>query len=154
MKIIAWWWWWHGDDQVLRLGKKKEKNKKLKAKVYFVGAILFWWSHLGLIAVLLRGVKLISECGYQSATRCSNSLHMHLESSGVLTPLKMFVKICEHMCTRWYTWWLAHLSKGEEVRGEMELVEMMLASVNWPDAGSLSDLTLKGYVWSCCRSIQ
>ena len=28
---------------------------------------------------LLRGVKLISKCGYQSATRCSNSLHMHLD---------------------------------------------------------------------------
>ena len=27
------------------------------------------------------------------------------------------------------SWWLAHLSKGEEVRVEMELVEMMLASV-------------------------
>ena len=27
------------------------------------------------------------------------------------------------------SWWLAHLSKGEEVRVEIELVEMMLASV-------------------------
>ena len=27
------------------------------------------------------------------------------------------------------SWWLAYLSKGEEVRVEMELVEMMLASV-------------------------
>ena len=27
------------------------------------------------------------------------------------------------------SWWLAHLSKGEEVRVEMELIEMMLASV-------------------------
>ena len=26
----------------LNLKKKKEKNKKLKAKVYLVGAILFW----------------------------------------------------------------------------------------------------------------
>ena len=48
------------------------------------------------MAVLLRGVKLISKCGYQSATRCSNSLHMHLGSSRVLTPLKMF---CENMLT-------------------------------------------------------
>ena len=27
------------------------------------------------------------------------------------------------------SWWLAYLSKGEEVRVEIELVEMMLASV-------------------------
>ena len=27
------------------------------------------------------------------------------------------------------SWWLAHLSKGEEVRVEMQLIEMMLASV-------------------------
>ena len=46
-------------------------------------------SHLGSIAVLLRGVKLVSKCCYQSATRCSNSLPMHLGS-----PLKTFVKIC------------------------------------------------------------
>ena len=32
------------------------------------------------------------EIRYKSATRCSNSLHMHLESIEVLTPLKMFVK--------------------------------------------------------------
>ena len=42
------------------------------------------------MAVLLRGVKLVLKCGYQSATRCSNSLHMHVGSSGVLTPLKIF----------------------------------------------------------------
>ena len=36
------------------------------------------------------------------------------------------------------------MSKGEEVRGEMELVAKMLASVKGPDAGSLSDRTLKG----------
>ena len=48
----------------LNLEKKKEKNKRLKA-------------------ILLRGVKLVLKCGYQSATRCSNSLHMHLGSSGV-----------------------------------------------------------------------
>jgi len=41
-------------------------------------------------------VKLVLKCGYQSATRCSNSLHMHLGSSGVLTPLKM---LCENMLT-------------------------------------------------------
>ena len=77
----------------------------------------------------------------------------------MLTPLKMFVKIC-NTCAQGDTlggvgtftkevvfgafgkmeclfsiapdansWWLAHLSKGEEVRVEMELVEMMLASV-------------------------
>ena len=49
-------------------------------------------SYLGSIVVLLRGLKLVSKCGYQSATRCSNSLHMHLGSSGKLTPLKIFVK--------------------------------------------------------------
>ena len=27
------WWWCHNDDQALRLEKKKEKNKRLKAKV-------------------------------------------------------------------------------------------------------------------------
>ena len=44
------------------------------------------------------------------------------------------------------------MNKGEEVRSEMELVAMMLASVNLPDAGSLSYWTLKGYARSCCRS--
>jgi hypothetical protein len=34
-------------------------------------------SDLGLITVLLRWVKLVVKCGCQSATRCSNSLHMH-----------------------------------------------------------------------------
>ena len=34
--------------------------------------------------------------------------------------------------------WLAHWSKGEEVRSENELIAKMLASVNWPDAGSES----------------
>ena len=38
------------------------------------------------------------------------------------------------------------MSKSEEVRREMEFVAMMLASVKGPDAGSLSDQTLKGYV--------
>ena len=41
------------------------------------------------------------------------------------------------------------MSKGEEVRGEIELDTMMLASVKGPDAGSLSDRTLKGCVQSC-----
>jgi hypothetical protein len=81
--------------------KKKEKNKKLKAKVKLDRSLLVCTqdtiegvSDLGLIVILLRGVKLVSKCGCQSATICSNSLHMHLGSSGVLTPLKMFVKIC------------------------------------------------------------
>ena len=30
------------DDQVLSLEKKKEKNKKLKAKVISIGALCFW----------------------------------------------------------------------------------------------------------------
>ena len=46
------------------------------------------------------------------------------------------------------------MSKGEEVRGEMELVVKMLASVNWLDVGSLSDRMLKGCVQSCCQSAQ
>jgi hypothetical protein len=73
----------HG-DQVLDLEKKKEKNKKLKAKVKLDRNFLVCTqdtiedvSDLGLIALLLRGVKLVSKYGYQSATRCSNSLHMH-----------------------------------------------------------------------------
>ena len=32
MKIITWWQWCHGDDQALGLEKKKEKNKRLKAR--------------------------------------------------------------------------------------------------------------------------
>ena len=40
----------------------------------------------------IKRVKLVSKYGYQSATRCSNSLYMYLGSSGVLTPLKIFVK--------------------------------------------------------------
>jgi hypothetical protein len=85
----------------LDLEKKKEKNKKLKAKVKFDRSLLVCTqdtivgvSDLGLIVVLLRGVKLVSKYGCQSATRCSNSMHMHLGSSGMLTPLKIFVKIC------------------------------------------------------------
>ena len=31
----------HGDDQVLRLEKKKEKNKKLKEKVISIWALCF-----------------------------------------------------------------------------------------------------------------
>jgi hypothetical protein len=69
---------------VLDLEKKKEKNKKLKAKVKLDRSFLVFSqdtiegvSDLGLIAVLLRGVKLISKCSYRSATRCSNSLYMH-----------------------------------------------------------------------------
>jgi hypothetical protein len=85
----------------LDLEKKKEKNKKLKAKVKFDRSLLVCTqdtivgvSDLRLIVILLRGVKLVSKYGCQSATRCSNSMHMHLGSSGMLTPLKIFVKIC------------------------------------------------------------
>jgi hypothetical protein len=42
----------------------------------------------------IKRVKLVSKYGCQSVTRFSNSLHMLLGSSGVLTPLKIFVKIC------------------------------------------------------------
>jgi hypothetical protein len=83
------------------LKKKKEKNKKLKAMVKLDRSFLVCTqdtiegvSDLESIAVLLREVKLVLKCGCQSATRCSNSLHMHLGSSGVLTPLIIFVKIC------------------------------------------------------------
>jgi hypothetical protein len=69
---------------VLGLEKKKEKNKKLKAKMKLDRSFLVCTqdtvegvSDLGLIIVLLRGVKLISKYGYQSVTRSSNSLHMH-----------------------------------------------------------------------------
>jgi hypothetical protein len=69
---------------VLGLEKKKEKNKKLKAKMKLDRSFLVCIqdtvegvSDLGLIIVLLRGVKLISKYGYQSVTRSSNSLHMH-----------------------------------------------------------------------------
>jgi hypothetical protein len=41
----------------------------------------------------IKGMKLVSKCGYQSVTRYSNSLHMYLDSSGVLTLLKIFMKI-------------------------------------------------------------
>jgi hypothetical protein len=57
---------------------------------------------------------------------------MHLGSSGVLTPLKIFVKICEHTCIRWYTWWLAHLSMGGEA-GEVK--EVIFTMKQWPDTG-------------------
>ena len=67
---------------------------------------------LGLIAALVRGVKLVSKYGYQSATRFSNSLHMHLGSSGVLTPLKMF---CENMLT--YVHKVIHLVVGTFEQG-------------------------------------
>jgi hypothetical protein len=36
------------------------------------------------------------------------------------------------MCTRWYTWWLAHFSKGGEV-GEVK--EVFFTVKQWPDAG-------------------
>jgi hypothetical protein len=69
---------------VLGLKKKKEKNKKLRAMVKLDRSFLVCTqdtiegvSDLGLIAILLSGVKLVSKCDCQSATRCSNSLHMH-----------------------------------------------------------------------------
>jgi hypothetical protein len=43
-------------------------------------------------------VKLILKCGYQNVARCSNSLHMHLGSSGELT-LNTLKNICENMLT-------------------------------------------------------
>jgi hypothetical protein len=56
-------------------------------------------------------MKLVSKCGCQSATRCS---------SGVLTPLKIFVKnMLTHVHKVVYLW-LAHLIKGDKVDGETE----------------------------------
>ena len=60
----------------------------------------------------IKRVKLVSKCGYQSVTRCSNSLHMHLGSSGVLTPLKMF---CENMLTHVHN--VIHLVVGTFEQG-------------------------------------
>ena len=40
MTMVMAWWWSKGSN----LEKKKEKNKRLKAKVQIVGAILFRWS--------------------------------------------------------------------------------------------------------------
>ena len=76
------------DDQVLGLEKKKEKNKKLKAKVKLDRSFLVWWSrHLASVITfridsrtIKRGETRIEYC-YQSVTRYSNSLHMHLDSS-------------------------------------------------------------------------
>ena len=62
--------------------------------------------------MILRGVKLISKCDYRSATRCSNSLHMHLGSSRVLTPLK---NICENMLTHVHK--VIHLMVGTFEQG-------------------------------------
>jgi hypothetical protein len=66
------------------LEKKKEKNKKLKVKVYLVRSFLICTqdtiedvSDLDSIVLLLREVKLVSKYGCKCATRCSNSLHMH-----------------------------------------------------------------------------
>ena len=47
------------------------------------------------MAILLRGVKLIVKCGYQSATRCSNSLHLHLD----LVSANTLENVCENMLT-------------------------------------------------------
>ena len=94
----SWWWWWHGDNQMLELEKdEREKQnawgKGINSRSHFILVIetLSEWSYLGSIVVLLRGVKLVSKCGYQSATRCSNSLNMHLGSNGVLTSLKKYL---------------------------------------------------------------
>ena len=75
----------HGDDQVLRLGKE-EREKQGKGDIH--RSSLFWWSrHLESVITFsidsrtIKGVKLIVKCDYQSATRFSNPLHMHLDSS-------------------------------------------------------------------------
>jgi hypothetical protein len=74
----------HGDDQVLGLGKEEREKQKAQGKGISVRSFLVCTqdtiedvSDLGLTAILLRGVKLVSKCDYHSATRCSNSLHMH-----------------------------------------------------------------------------
>ena len=74
---------------MLGLGKEeREKQKKIKAKVNLDRSFLVWWSrHLASVitfridsCTIKRGETRI-EFGYQSGTRCSNSLHMHLDSS-------------------------------------------------------------------------
>ena len=68
------------------------------------------------------------ECGYQSATRCSNSLHMHLGSSGVLTPLGNDCEKLTHIHMVVYTWWCWHFYKGGGVwRGEMGFGSLSIA---------------------------
>ena len=79
----------HGDDQVAQsLEKKKEKNKKAQGKGIFDRSILFWHSrHQVGVSVFridshtIKRSETRREIGYQSATRCSNSLYMHLDSS-------------------------------------------------------------------------
>ena len=79
---------------MLELGKEEREKQKAQGKginsrshfVFLIETLSECDHILGSIAVLLRGVKLVSKFGYQSATWCSNSLHMHLGSSGVLTP--------------------------------------------------------------------
>jgi hypothetical protein len=74
----------HGDDQVLGLGKEEREKQKAQGKGISARSFLVCTqdtiegvSDLGLIAVLLRWMKLVSKCSYHSATRCCNSLHMH-----------------------------------------------------------------------------
>ena len=130
--------------------RRKGKTKWLKTKVYLIGAFCFatqdtkWvWVDLGYIAVLLRGVKLVVKCGYQSATRCSNSLHMHLDSLVSANTLEV-----ANTCAQWwYTWWLALGSKGGEVGEEKEVLtgtgpwfcqDQTLRSKSGPDSALLA----------------
>ena len=130
------------------------------------------WSHLGSIAVLLRGVKLVSKCGYQSATRCSNSLNMHLGSNGVLTSLKKYLWKYANTCAQgdtlggWHIWarvrnftGALYIKDGGHCKWPDAGLGRTGASGQWkcedasvglrPDAGSLSDRTLTGCVRSC-----
>ena len=70
------------------LEKKKEKNKMAQGKGIFDRSILFCHSRhqVGVSGFRIerRTIKRGKTCvkyGYQSATRCSNSLHMHLDSN-------------------------------------------------------------------------
>ena len=110
----------------------------------------------------IKRVKLVSKCGYQSATRCSNSLHMYLGYSAALTPLKIFVKICEHTCTKvihivFSTWEQGfetspagypsvECRQSDGATGALHRKDRV--SLGAPDASTRSDRTLAGHVRS------
>jgi hypothetical protein len=86
------------------------------------------------------------KCDCQSVTRCSNTLHMRLGSSRVLTPLKMFVK---NMQTHVHK--VIHLVVGTFNQGWWSLGVEELTR-----ADRMQDRTLDRYVRSvvaqCCYS--
>ena len=73
MMVMPWWW---SSAWTWKRRKRKIKTSRQMWNLYelfgLVIEALREWSHLGSIAVLLKGVKLVSKYGYQSATRCYN----------------------------------------------------------------------------------